>query len=142
MLPLMQQLNQQNSLSFPRKTGQGTYPSRYGIVTHSDLRSSLAQLRWSYTDHFEPDLAFLEEMSDCVDDWIILMPQLKRGSRCILPDLGARSVFYRKRSRDPLFQAVSDPKHRHAARRIACLPKLSGIRMKSPMTFARQGAGC
>ena len=85
MLPLMQGLDQQNGFSFPRKTGRGTYSSRYGIVTHGDLHSCLAQLTWSYTDHFEPDLAFLEEMSDCVDDWIILMPQLKRGSRCIPP---------------------------------------------------------
>ena len=123
MLPLMLQLSQQENLSFPSKTGQGAYSSRYGIVTHNDLLSSLAQLRWSYTDHFEPDLAFLEEIHHSVDDWIILMPQLKRGARRILPDLGARSVFYRKRSRDPLFQAVSDPKHRYAARRIACLPE-------------------
>ena len=142
MLPLMRQLNQQDDFAFPGKIGQGSYASRYGIVTHNDILSSLTQLRWSYTDHFEPDLAFLEEISDCVDDWIILMPQLKRGALCILPDLGVRSAFYRKRSRDPLFQAVSDPKHRYAARRIACLPETEWYsdEMADKLRSPRRGA--
>ena len=122
LLPLMQQANQQVELGFPKQLGQGSYSAKYGIVMHDVLLAVLQRLRWSYNDHFEPDLAFLEEIRGSVSDWVLLMPQLRTGTMYMLPGLGASSVFYRKRSRDPLFQAISDPKHRHAGRRIAGVP--------------------
>lgn len=122
ILPLMQQANRRADFAFPGRTGPGSYPARYGVVAHEDLLSTLEELRWSDLTHFEPDLAFLTEIHGSVDDWILLMPQLRTGANRILAGLGASSVFYRRRSRDPLFQAISDPKHRHAARRIAGVP--------------------
>ena len=122
ILPLMQQANRRADFAFPGRTGPGSYPARYGVVAHEDLLSTLDELRWSDPTHFEPDLAFLTEIRGSVDDWILLMPQLRTGANRILAGLGASSVFYRRRSRDPLFQAISDPKHRHAARRIAGVP--------------------
>ncbi len=126
MLPLMQLANEQATLTFPGPAGKGSYTAHYGLVAHDDLLASLRELRWSYIDHFDPDLAFLEEISGFTDDWVLLMPQLKKGMKRILPGIGMRSVVYRKRSRDPLFQAISDPKHRHAACRIA------GVREAAP----------
>ena len=122
ILPLMQQANRRAEFAFPGRTGPGSYPARYGVVAHEDLLSTLAGLRWADPTHFDPDLAFLREIRGAVDDWVLLMPQLRTGANRILAGLGASSVFYRRRSRDPLFQAISDPKHRYAARRIAGVP--------------------
>lgn len=122
ILPLMQQANHRADFAFPRRSGTGSYPARYGVVAHDDLLPALEQLRWSDPIHFEPDLAFLQEIHGSVDDWILLMPQLRTGANRVLRGLGVSSVFYRKRSRDPLFQAVSEPIHRHAAKRIAGVP--------------------
>ena len=122
LLPLMQQAKQQVEFAFPKELGQGSYSAKYSIVTHDALLVALQRLRWSYNDHFEPDLAFLKEISGSVTDWVLLMPQLRAEAMYMLPGLDVSSVFYRRRSRDPLFQAISDPKHRHAARRIAGIP--------------------
>ncbi len=122
ILPLMQQANRRAEFAVPGRTRAGSYPARYGLVAHDDLLSALERLRWSDPTLFEPDLAFLHEIRGSVDDWIVVMPQLREGANRVLPGLGASSVFYRKRSRHPRFQAISDPKHRHAARRIAGVP--------------------
>ncbi len=119
LLPLMQQAIQEGYFAFPRPNGQGRYSAMYGSTSHQHLLAALSQLKWCYDDHFEPDLAFIEEIQDLVDEWIILMPQLRADAMRKLPGLGASSLFFRTRRRDPLFQAISDPKHRHAARRIA-----------------------
>ena len=142
MLPLMQQANHQADFSFPRGTEPGSYPAKYGTVAHDCLLSTLGRLRWFDPTHFGPDLAFLEEISDSVDDWILLMPQLRTGENRSLPDLGVSSVFYRQRRRDPLFQAISDPKHRHAARRIAGIPADEPCqdRVADGLGAARRGA--
>ena len=122
ILPLMQQANHRADFAFPGRSGAGSYPARYGVVTHDDLLPALEQLRWSDPIHFEPDLAFLQEIRGSVDEWILLMPQRRKGANRALPGLGASSVFHRRRSRDPLFQAISEPRHRYAAQRIAGVP--------------------
>lgn len=119
LLPIMQQASEKAALAFPRSNGVGHYTAKYGSISHQHLIASLGQLKWCYEDHFEPDLAFIEDIQDLVDEWIVLMPQLKRDGMRNLPGLGVTSVFFRTRRRDPLFQAISDPKHRYAARRIA-----------------------
>ena len=126
LLPIMQQASEEAVLAFPRSSGVGRYTARYGSTSHQHLIASLDQLRWCYTDHFEPDLAFIKEVQDLVADWIVLMPQLKEDGMRNLPGLGVSSVFFRTRRRDPLFQAISDPKHRYAAQRIA------GVRVDRP----------
>ena len=77
-----------------------------------------------------------------MDDWVLLMPQLRTAGDRFLPGLGAASAFYRRRSRDPLFQAISDPKHRHAACRIAGVPADEPYRdrVADGLVAARRGA--
>ena len=118
MLPLMRQIDRRDDFMILGGTGPNSYSALYGIASHERLLVSLRELRWLYADHFQPDLAFFEEISGTVQDWLVLMPQLKRGGS-ILPDLDSRSVVYRIRRREPLFQAISDPKHRLTARRVA-----------------------
>ena len=122
LLPLMRRASEKATFTFPRSNGERRYSAKHGTISHQRLFAALRELKWCYEDHFQPDLAFIEEIQDLVDDWIILMPQLKADATRNLPDLGKTSVFFRTRRRDPLFQAISDPKHRYAAQRIAGVP--------------------
>lgn len=123
LLPLLRKgAKQLVEFAFPKKNGQGSYPAMYGTVTHDELLAQLSTLKWAYEDYFEPDLAFLMEMQGAVEDWILLMPQLRERPPRKLPGLGSASVVYRERSRGPLFHAISDPKHRYATHKIAGLP--------------------
>jgi hypothetical protein len=101
--------------------GTGLYPTRYGIVTHHELLTQLKQLAWLPTDDFEPDLRWLTELtSDQLKDWVVILPQHKTaGRRATIAGRHDLSVIGRVRRRPPRFGAISDPKHRHAASRIA-----------------------
>jgi hypothetical protein len=50
---------------------------------------------------------------------VILPQHAGSGPRATIAGHGPLSVFRRRRRRDPLFGAISDPKHRFAADRIA-----------------------
>ncbi|MDE0612862.1 MAG: Z1 domain-containing protein [bacterium] len=118
MKPLVAKANQAGEFQFPN----GSIGMHYGVVSHSELLERLHRLRWCVEDHFAADLAYLDEMSDSVQDWVVLLPQRRQGPNCVLPELGRECVFLRKRSRDPLFQAISDPKHRSVPQKIARVP--------------------
>ncbi|UUY05729.1 hypothetical protein LRS13_09475 [Svornostia abyssi] len=81
----------------------------------------LKALRWLPDDHFRPDLTWLDGLTEeQIADWVVILPQHSgKGPRATIVDYGPLSVFRRKRRRDPLFGAISDPKHRWASDRIA-----------------------
>ena len=87
------------------------------------LSAELGRLEWLPTDHFAADLAWLETLdASQLEDWAVLMPQhVGTGPRSTFLERANLSVFRRQRRRDPLFGAISDPKHRVAADRIACV---------------------
>jgi hypothetical protein len=121
-LPLMVAASQATSLVAPltAKTKATRFDAFLGLVDHATFLTAISDYRWVTADYFSPDLAFFEELTGQVDDWVIVMPQLgTRGAYRTLPGVGRRSLFRRDRRRGPLFQAISDPKHRHAVRRIA-----------------------
>lgn len=121
-LPLMVAANQATSLIVPptEKTTATRFDAFIGLVEQGTFLSAIADYKWVTEDYFSPDLAFFEELTGQVDDWVVIMPQLGiRGMNRTLPGVGRRSLFRRDRRRGPLFQAISDPKHRHAVRRIA-----------------------
>jgi hypothetical protein len=102
------------------KTAATRFDAYFGTVDHQTLIATLGTLRWVVPDYFAPDLAFFSELTGKVDDWVVVLPQLgSRGAYRVIGDLGRRSLFSRVRTRGPLFQAISDPKHRHAVRRVA-----------------------
>jgi hypothetical protein len=113
--------DQSVALQIPSEATKATkFEAFVGITPHDSFLGVVANLRWFVKDHFDADLAFLRELSGQVDDWLVICPQTgRRGATRILPDIGMRSVFFRTRTRDPLFQAISDPKHRPPALRIA-----------------------
>lgn len=121
-LPLMLAASRATSLVVPptEKTKGTQFDAFIGLVDQTTFLTAIHDYRWVTEDYFSPDLAFFEELTGQVDDWAIVMPQLGiRGAYRTLPGIGRRSLFRRDRRRGPLFQAISDPKHRHAVRRIA-----------------------
>ena len=141
-LPLMTAANQVASFVVPPtdKTRETQFDAYYGVVDHSTLLNSIGEFCWVTTDYFTPDLAFFKELAGQVDDWVIMMPQLgTRGASRELPGVGPRSLFRRDRSRGPLFQAISDPKHRHAVRRIAGSRDAYGDRVVERLRQGRRG---
>ena len=118
MLPVMKKAMKCGQFRVTRKSIE--YSAYYGIVGHGELFSALVRMRWCVSGYFAADLRYLEELKESVKDWVVVMPQVQ--SEAELPELGGvRGYMRRKRSRPPLFQAISDPKHRGAAERIAGL---------------------
>ena len=92
-----------------------------GIVHHSQVVETLAQLTWAPSDHFAADLRWLQRLDDAqINDWVIVLPQLI-GHKATRVIYGLdRSVHERSR-RDGrvLFGGIADPKHRLSADRLA-----------------------
>jgi hypothetical protein len=123
LLPLLELAATEGT--FAHRTG--TYPALYGVVDHGGFLAMLKKLRWQPDDHFAADLNWLAGLDATqIEDWMVILPQHSgRGARATIAGLGPLSVFRRRRRRDPLFGAISDPKHRFAADRIAGVGSLA-----------------
>jgi hypothetical protein len=121
LLPLVDLATDEGRFAYSTKTGTRTFPARHGRIKHEELVVLLKQLRWLPSDHFEADLNWLQDLKpDQIEDWAILLPQhAGSGSRTSIEGREPLSAFRRQRRRGPLFGAISDPKHRQAAARIA-----------------------
>jgi hypothetical protein len=120
LLPLLAVTTRHGSFPIASSAVGSRFDAYYGSVPHDAVLGALRELRWVIDGYFAADLRYFEELTGKVDDWVILMPQLgTRGMQRQLPNVGARSLFKRSRTRDPLFQAISDPKYRDVGLRIA-----------------------
>lgn len=122
MLPLLLAASNEVRFATPDVFGHSTFAARFGLVAHELVLSTAKQLKWLYDGYFEPAIAFLNELSDEVDDWAVIVPQLQSKGVHQLSGAWRVSVSERKRSArgdGKLFQNISDPKHRFAAKRIA-----------------------
>lgn len=121
LLQLLKRASAAGDFAYQSAAGQRTDPAFFGVSPHAELLDSLSALRWGPRDHFEADLTWLGGLEGTqIEDWAIVLPQhAGSGARRPLFDGRTLSVFRRRRRRDPLFGAISDPKHRHAANRIA-----------------------
>ncbi|GJF20594.1 Z1 domain-containing protein [Streptomyces sp. HO565] len=96
-----------------------------GRLSSTALLDLLREVRWGQPSQFAPNLTYLTEITEAaaseVDDWLVIAPQhSKRGNRLALGGAGRRFAWFaRDRRRHPLFGAISEPKHRGAALRIA-----------------------
>jgi hypothetical protein len=100
------------------------YEARVGTVSHETLMKVLCDLRWSVPSQFSPHLEFLlraGQSPTAIEDWFVISPlqtSARRREARILGH-GPFTPARRTRRRGPLFGAVSEPKHRAAALRIA-----------------------
>jgi hypothetical protein len=120
-LPLMVAASEHDALVAPATDNvkRSQFDAFHGVVPHAVLLDALRAFRWCRSDYFTADLAYYEELVGQVEDWVVILPQRSRGLRRHLRGVGERSLFSRRRTRDPMFQNISDPKHRHAVLRIA-----------------------
>jgi hypothetical protein len=121
MVPLLQAASTAAVLAIPPDIPGGVSFSAFiGEADHETLLQSIRGLKWEDGDYFQADVASLEELVEQnVSGWIIIAPQLKGGMRRDFPGVGPRTIASRVRRRGVNFGAVSDPKHRAAALRLA-----------------------
>jgi hypothetical protein len=118
MRPLVEKAIDTRELLMPNNRGFNCF---MGIVDHSRVVETLAQLTWAPSDHFAADLRWLERLDDAqIKDWVIVLPQLI-GHKATRSIYGLdRSVHERSRRDDRvLFGGIADPKHRLSADRLA-----------------------
>jgi Z1 domain len=119
--PLIECASTSERLKYVGPAGTIAYDALAGKVSHDQLIEVLEKLVWLPDDYFTPDLNWLKGLKPTeVDEWVVLLPQhTAKGPRATILGHGPLSVFARKRRRGTLFGAISDPKHRFSARRIA-----------------------
>ena len=122
MLPLLLGASTKVCFATPEAFGNSTFRARVGSLPHELVLGVVSRLKWLYPGYFEPDIAHLSDLSDEIDDWAVIVPQLRSNGVHQLPGGARISVSKRTRSvrgDGNLFQNISDPKHRFAAKRIA-----------------------
>ncbi|MGD1217519.1 Z1 domain-containing protein [Streptomyces krungchingensis] len=126
--------------------GEGpAYEARVGTVSHETLTRVLCDLRWSIPSQFSPHLEFLLEggrQAETIDDWLVITPlqtSARRAEARILGH-GPFTPARRTRRRGSLFGALSEPKHRAAALRIAGAVGTAGNVPVEQLVRPRRGA--
>ncbi|MFI6581741.1 Z1 domain-containing protein [Embleya sp. NPDC050493] len=113
----------QVELAFPVEDRLRRFPAYLGRITNTRLLPVLRELRWSDPGQFGPDLVYLENprIAGHIEDWVVIAPQLHDPDRAsvTLHGFGPLAVVSRNRRTGTLFNKVSFPPHRYAARRIA-----------------------
>lgn len=125
-LPTLESLSAESvplSYRFGEKLGTHAYSARIGTLAAPAALELFESLRWRASSQFDPHLTYLREITRLamVDDWIVLAPQHNKAGKRVRfgSTSGEFSWFERERRRNPLFGAISDPKHRGVALRIA-----------------------
>ncbi|MEU0430970.1 Z1 domain-containing protein [Streptomyces sp. NPDC006290] len=120
------------------------YKARVGTVSHEMLTKVLCDLRWSIPSQFSPHLEFLLEAGQPtpIDDWLVITP-LQTSARRIEARVLGHGPFTparRTRRRGSLFGALSEPKHRAAALRVAGAVETAGNTAVEGLVRPRRGA--
>ncbi|MGV9575198.1 Z1 domain-containing protein [Streptomyces sp. NPDC003509] len=101
-----------------------SYEAVLGTIDHAALLGILCDLKWSTPAQFSPHLESLASegsAGESIDDWLVIVPQQTSAARIEASILGSRplSLASRTRRRGDLFGAISEPKHRGVALRVA-----------------------
>ncbi|MER5675483.1 Z1 domain-containing protein [[Kitasatospora] papulosa] len=101
-----------------------SYEAVLGTIDHAALLGILCDLKWSTPAQFSPHLESLASegsAGESIDDWLVIVPQQTSTARIEASILGSRplSLASRTRRRGDLFGAISEPKHRGVALRVA-----------------------
>uniref|UniRef100_A0AAU3IC64 Z1 domain-containing protein n=1 Tax=Streptomyces sp. NBC_01393 TaxID=2903851 RepID=A0AAU3IC64_9ACTN len=121
------------------------YEARVGTVSHDTLTRVLCDLRWSIPSQFSPHLEFLLEAGRqpaAIDDWLVITPLQTSANRVEARILGHGpfTPARRGRRRGSLFGALSEPKHRAAALRVAGAVETVGNASVEQFVSPRRGA--
>ncbi|PZT71925.1 MULTISPECIES: Z1 domain-containing protein [unclassified Streptomyces] len=121
-----------------------SYRARIGTIDHGTLLGILCELKWSAPAQFSPHLQSLVsagEAGDGIDDWLVIAPQQTSDRRveASLLGHGPLSPARRTRRRGDLFGAISEPKHRGVALRVAGALEDSGDPFVESLVRERRG---
>lgn len=124
-------------------TSDHSFPAYVALIAHDSLLEALVGLKWGASGIFSPNLRYLKEIGDNsqVDDWLVLAPQLSTDKRLRL-ESRELSWFARERRRETRFGAISDPKHRPAALRIAGASHSIGDPISDGYAKPKRGVVC
>ncbi|WP_030367072.1 Z1 domain-containing protein [Streptomyces roseoverticillatus] len=126
-LPILEQLPSVRT-AFSHRFEGAARPHRFeafaNTVPAEAVLDVLSSLKWHSGEQFAPHLTYLEEItrqSGQIDDWLVVAPQHSTRRQAILLGNAGRSFswFGVERRRDPLFGAISNPRHRAALLRVA-----------------------
>ena len=126
-----------------RASAKSWYDALTAIVSHATLIDVLSSLRWVTPDYFTPDLRWLQNLGpEQIEDWVVFFPQHVGSGELRRRILGHEplSLYRRDRRRDPFFGGIRDPKHLHAANRIAGLPTAFDDTGAEALARPRRGA--
>ena len=120
--PLLVAASEKVQLVVPQlqNSNETTFAAYIGEVTSKAAVDAIASLKWTRDDHQKPEIAFLREIEGQITKWVVIAPQVG-GTVRDLPGIGSRSIVERKR-RQPtreIWGETTDPKHRHAIKRLA-----------------------
>ncbi len=121
------------------------YEARVGAVSHETLTKVLCDLQWSIPSQFSPHLEFLlgaGQQATTIDDWLVITP-LQTSARRVEARILGHGPFTparRTRRRGSLFSALSEPKHRAAALRVAGAVETAGNATVEQHVRPRRGA--
>ncbi|WP_406051338.1 Z1 domain-containing protein [Kribbella sp. NBC_00889] len=138
--PLLEALDQRTRF---QASARSTYEAHLAIVSHAAILDVLDALTWVTKDHFAPDLRWLRKLSpDQLHDWAAIFPQHVSANeqRRMVLGHGPLSLYKRERRRPPYFGAIRDPKHLHAAKRIAGLTESLGDAEADRLVAPRRGS--
>ncbi|MCF3122519.1 Z1 domain-containing protein [Streptomyces arenae] len=110
--------------TFPEAARSHRFDAFHNLFSPGEILDVLHSARWLPGGDFTPHLTYLQEISksqNMLQDWLVVAPQHTRtGNRMTLGDNGRQySWFGVERRRDPLFGAISNPRHRAALLRVA-----------------------
>ncbi|WP_371598092.1 Z1 domain-containing protein [Streptomyces sp. NBC_00564] len=104
--------------------GENGYDARVGTIGHAELLTVLCDLRWASPRQFSPHLESLLEAgrsNEPIDDWFVIAP-MQTSARLRAARILGRGPFTparRSRRRGNVFGAISEPRHRTPALRVA-----------------------
>ena len=114
-----------------------------GNLSAEGFLSVVRSLMWDTPDRFRPHLAYLEEITAAgkVDDWLVVAPQHAAGGKqlALTPSGRPFAWFARSRRRGDAFGAISEPRHRAAALRIAGALPFGGNQATESYVAERRG---
>ncbi|MFF1962629.1 Z1 domain-containing protein [Streptomyces sp. NPDC058232] len=121
-----------------------SYEALLSTIDHDTLLKILCDLRWSAPTQFSPHLESLitaGESGADIDDWLVIVPQQTSARRTEARIFGSHplSLAHRTRRRGDLFGAISEPKHRGAALRVAGTLEDSGDPLVESLVRERRG---
>ncbi|WP_435246024.1 Z1 domain-containing protein [Streptomyces sp. NRRL F-5630] len=146
-LPVLESLDAASTFSYHYDTEEHerSFEARTGLLGPGHFLELADSMRWTTDQQFAPLLKYLHKISEpsagMLDDWLVLAPQHTTGRRTAHLGDSSRtySWFARARRRETAFGAISEPRHRAAALRIAGALPPGGNRTTEAFVRERRG---